>query len=97
MAFFAYRYIQETLQLTELDPVYRQFSAIFETFRIAGKGVAEIVPAVVAPILKKAPKPVEDDEMEELEVNIGSGHHVAIALCIYQLFLIAEKQWQRSG
>jgi len=54
-----------------LDPVYRQFSAIFETFRISGKGAAEVVPAVVAPILKKAPKPVEDDEMEELEVKFG--------------------------
>jgi hypothetical protein len=67
--FLISRYIQETLQLTELDPVYRQFSAIFETFRIAGKGAVEIIPAVVAPILKKAPKPVEDDEMDELDVS----------------------------
>ncbi|XP_065332657.1 splicing factor 3B subunit 2 [Cloeon dipterum] len=66
-------YIQETLKLNELDPMYRQFALIFETFRIAGKGSSDIVPAIALPILKKVPKPVEDDEMEEQEKNNESG------------------------
>jgi hypothetical protein len=81
------RYIQETLQLTELDPVYRQFSAIFETFRIAGKGAVEIIPAVVAPILKKAPKPVEDDEMDELDV---SRETLFLLISLLMLIMFAE-------
>ncbi|XP_059490311.1 splicing factor 3B subunit 2 [Neocloeon triangulifer] len=66
-------YIQETLKINELDPMYRQFASIFETFRISGKGSEEIIPAVAQPVLKKVPKPVEDDEMEELERNNESG------------------------
>lgn len=32
---FVFRYIQETLGLHQLDPMYRQFARIFETFRIS--------------------------------------------------------------
>lgn len=66
-------YIQETLGLTELDPMYRQFSRIFETFRIsepeksedANKGLLQKEP-IKELELKKVPK-LEDEYEEEEE------------------------------
>lgn len=66
-------YIQETLGLNELDPMYRQFARIFETFRIsepeksedASKGQLQKEP-IRELELKKVPK-LEDEYEEEEE------------------------------
>lgn len=66
-------YIQETLGLNELDPLYRQFARIFETFRIsepeksedASKGQLQKEP-IRELELKKVPK-LEDEYEEEEE------------------------------
>ncbi|KAJ4435216.1 hypothetical protein ANN_23794 [Periplaneta americana] len=65
-------YIQETLGLSELDPMYRQFARIFETFRISEPEKSEdankdlIKELIKEPELKKVPK-LEDEYEEEEE------------------------------
>lgn len=69
-------YIQETLGLHELEPMYRQFARIFEAFRISETDKAEDLvdstpkEPVKEPDLKKVPKldeDFDDDEGEEGE------------------------------
>lgn len=65
-------YIQETLGINELDPMYRQFAKIFETFRISepettdDQNKDQQKEPVKEPELKKVPK-LEDDYEEEEE------------------------------
>lgn len=63
-------YIQEILGLHDLDPMYRQFAKVFETFRITDpikleKEEEKIEEPVIE--FKKAPKPIDeyDDEDDE--------------------------------
>ncbi|PSN40597.1 hypothetical protein C0J52_10357 [Blattella germanica] len=66
-------YIQETLGITELDPMYRQFARIFETFRISEPDKGDdlnkemLKEPVKEPELKKVPKLDDDYEEEEEE------------------------------
>lgn len=75
------RYIQEQLGLNQLDPMYRQFAKIFETFRIAEpeakiessvtsgqESSAEVVKLVKS--LNAAGEEIEDDDDEVNITNI---------------------------
>lgn len=89
-----YRYIQETLGLHQLEPMYRQFARIFETFRISEPeqkppdltkelAAAAALGAKSNPMaLRKVPKltdEYEDDDMEE-ETEEVSRHSWCVAL-----------------
>jgi hypothetical protein len=77
--YFFCRYIQETLGLNEMDPMYRQFARIFETFRIsepeksedASKGQLQKEP-IRELELKKVPKLEDEYEEEEEEEEVKS-------------------------
>jgi splicing factor 3B subunit 2 len=77
------RYIQETLGLNELDPMYRQFARIFETFRISepeksedpSKDQLQKEP-VREPELKKVPKLEDEYEEEEEEEEVRNPLYV---------------------
>jgi hypothetical protein len=72
-----FRYIQETLGLNELDPMYRQFARIFETFRISEPEKSEdtskdqLQKEPVKDLeLKKVPKLEDEYEEEEEEEEV---------------------------
>lgn len=63
-------YIQETLGLHDLDPMYRQFAKVFETFRITDNIKQEPEEEKIQePVVefKKAPKPIDEYDDEEDE------------------------------
>ena len=64
-------YIQETLGLHDLDPMYRQFAKVFETFRItepdAHLEIKEEKKEEPVVEFKKAPKPIDEYDDEEDE------------------------------
>lgn len=77
-------YIQETLGLHQLEPVYRQFARIFETFRISEPekppdlskelAAAQALGAKTNPqSLRKVPKLADDYEDDEAEEAEGKG------------------------
>jgi len=77
-------YIQETLGLHQLEPMYRQFARIFETFRISepvvipdiSKDLAaakELGAKALAATLRKVPKLTDEYEEEEPEEPEGKG------------------------
>lgn len=74
---FLVRYIQETLGLHDLDPMYRQFAKVFETFRITDPHILEDIKEEKKeePVVefKKAPKPIDEyDDEEDEEVLLLS-------------------------
>ena len=87
--YFLSRYIQEALGLSELDPMYRQFARIFETFRIsepeksddASKGQLQKEP-IRELELKKVPKLEDEYEEEEEEEEVISLLDFTVSLCI---------------
>ena len=71
-----FRYIQETLGINELDPMYRQFAKIFETFRISEPEKTDDLKdqpkePTKEPELKKVPKLEDDYEEEEEEEEVS--------------------------
>lgn len=68
------RYIQEVLGLHDLDPMYRQFAKVFETFRITEPDSLDKVEVKKEePVVefKKAPKPIDEyDDEEDEEVSL---------------------------
>ncbi|XP_046658941.1 splicing factor 3B subunit 2 isoform X2 [Homalodisca vitripennis] len=77
-------YIQETLGLHQLEPMYRQFARIFEAFRISepvippdiSKDLAaakELGAKALAATLRKVPKLTDEYEEEEPEEPEGKG------------------------